>query len=98
MKTRRFLALALAACMLGSAAPLGVSAVDYVAAYDANQDGSVTINDVIMISRYMMGNFYVNDPSTLDADQNLVVTIEDATCVQTYLVRRDYTISFVTES
>ena len=83
---RRMTAIALAACMLGSIAPLGASAAEYVAAYDANQDGSVTINDVIMISQYLMGCYYVDDPSTLDADQNLVINSVDALCIQSHLV------------
>ena len=86
MKTRRFLGLALAACMLGSAAPLGASAAEYNVLYDVNRDGTVSITDTIFLSRYLTGSYSVSTPSNLDVNQNLVVDAVDAWMLQTYLV------------
>lgn len=97
MKTRRkALALAMAALCLGSAAmPMGVSAASYVAAYDANQDGEVTILDNIAINRYLAGYFYVANTAQMDADGNLIVNRADAACVMAHLIGNPYTCTFI---
>ncbi len=52
---KKLYALALAASMLASVAPLGASAAEYVAQLDTNGDGSVSMTDVLLISRYLSG-------------------------------------------
>lgn len=49
---------------------------------DVNGDGSVTISDVQIVNKYLMGVGYVSAPSVLDVNENLIVDYADAQCVR----------------
>jgi len=61
---------------------------------DVNRDGTVSIQDVIYLNRYLMGHFSVTDVSVLDANQNLIIDEADAYCVLAYLTDSVYSWEF----
>ncbi len=93
-------AIAVAACLCSClAAPMmQSSAVDYNALYDVDGNGTISIMDVITLNQYLMGAYYVADPSVMDVTQNLVVDAVDAQCLSAYLVNKTFTSSFVQAS
>ncbi len=95
---KKLYALALAASMLASVAPMGASAAEYVAQLDTNGDGSVSMTDVLLVNRYLLGAGYVSDPSDLDADANGVITSGDAQRIMAHMTYTSYSVSFVAGS
>ncbi len=75
----------------------GMGALPAAATYDpcdVNRDGRVSIQDVIYLNQYLMGYFYVSDPSVLDANQNYIVDIADSYCVLAETVAQTYSWEF----
>ncbi len=92
-KMKKMLAIASAAAMLcGSAATMNVSAVTYDC--DVNNDGEVSVLDVLVINQYMMGMYYVDDPSIMDVDGNHIITSGDAQCVMAVSVGNSYSVMY----
>ncbi len=77
---------------------LGMGALPTAAAYDpcdVNRDGRVSIQDSIYVNRYLMGYFYLSDPSVLDATGNDVIDAADSACVLAALTDSDFANPFV---
>ncbi len=85
-KMKKMLAIASAAAMLcGSAATMNVSATNTFD-YDINNSGSVDMMDVLTLNQYLMGVYYVSDPSILDVNGNCIVDAMDSQCLLAYTI------------
>ncbi len=76
----------------------GMGALPAAATYDpcdVNRDGTVSIQDSIYVNRYLMGYFYLSDPSVLDATGNDVIDAADSACVLAALTDSDFENPFV---
>ena len=76
----------------------GMGALPAAATYDpcdVNRDGTVSIQDSIYVNRYLMGYFYLSDPSVLDASGNDVIDAADSACVLAALTDSDFENPFV---
>ncbi len=94
MKTRRkFVAFAMAAVSLFSLTPMGAGATDYDC--DVNGDGAEDILDAIALNRYLLGLYYVGDPSAFDVNENLVVDYADTQCIMACVTRNDYSHRYI---
>ena len=94
MKTtkKRLTSLLLSAICFGTmAAQLGMQASATTDPRDVNQDGTINIGDVIYLNRYLLGDFYVSDPSVLDANQNYLIDVADSNCIMAYVTESSYT-------
>lgn len=92
-------ALAMAAvCIAGSLLPMAAAADTTYDPCDVNRDGTVSVIDTVTISQYLLGVFYVDDPSVMDANQNLIVDVADSQCIQAKIVGLSYTCSFTSAS
>lgn len=87
------LAPVLSAVCLLCMVPMGVGATNYDC--DVNGDGSEDILDSIALNRYLMGQYYVSDPSVMDVNGNWVVDHADAQCIMAEVSHSSYTWSFV---
>ncbi|MBR6618037.1 MAG: hypothetical protein IKL00_09245 [Oscillospiraceae bacterium] len=89
MKTKaRILAPVLSAVCLLCMMPMGAGATNYDC--DVNGDGSEDILDSIALNRYLMGQYYVSDPSVMDVNGNLIVDVADSYCIMACVTDCDY--------
>lgn len=92
-KMKKMLAIASAAAMLcGSAATMNVSAAGTC---DVNGDGEVSITDVLTVNQYLMGVYYLSDPSVLDVNNNYVIDSVDAQQILATSIGNSFTWNYV---
>ncbi len=87
------LALALSAVSLLCVMPLGAGATNYDC--DVNGDGSEDILDNIALNRYLMGQYYVSDPSVMDVNGNFLIDVADTNCVMAEITHSSYTCTYL---
>lgn len=61
---------------------------------DTNNDGSIDILDVIMLNRYLLGQFYVSNPAEMDANGNYIISPADTNCIMAHIVNENYSVQF----
>lgn len=93
MKRKKLLAGLTAAVMLcGAVMSVGVSAAVYDC--DVNNDGAVNMLDTITLNQYLLGGFYVNDPSIFDVNGNYIIDTADSNCIMATITGNTYEITF----
>ncbi len=86
------LALAVStACLCCSVTSL-IASADTQYDCDVNGDGSVTIADVQIVNKFVMGAGSLADPSVLDVNENMVVDYADVQCTMAHALQMSYSI------
>ncbi len=85
-------AIAVIGAMVSAMGALPAAAYDPC---DVNRDGTVSMQDMIYLNRFMMGDFYVSSLSVMDANQNLIVDVADSYCILAKLTGVTYTCQFI---
>lgn len=57
---------------------------------DVNHDGNVTIADVILIEKYLSGDYYCATYNQFDANQNLIIDHSDSDMIMAAVVHNSY--------
>ncbi len=58
------------------------------------RNSTCDILDVMMVNRYMLGAFFVDDPSIMDVDGNYIITSSDAKCVMAATMGQYYNVMY----